>query len=441
MHVVHEYQPPTSWEMLVHVCRRWRYIVLAAPRHLGLRLLCTAKTRVKEMLDIWPPFHIDLRACGLHPLNEDNIIAMLGHNDRICTIVFAGMDKGSLRRLAAVMQVPFPALTLLHLESCCVAPTILPVSFLGGSAPGLRSLYLDDITASELPKLLPSATGLIRLSLQNIPDSWFFSPYVMVDCLSSLTRLEEFSISFFSPPPFEQESLRSAPLTRTILPKLNSLSLHTGRHEYLEVLFTWIDAPLHNHISISFFDPAIFDISRISLFNGREELIQVPDRAYMHFDYRLLHVILSSPKGSTRDTSLLVTFEYGDIAWQLSTLNQFRSRFSPPLGRHSSRSDGSELPHWTSDLESVRWLEFLHFFAGMENLYLSGGVALFIAPALRELATGEGGAVSVLPALKNLFMENLEPSKSGPLLESIEEFVVARESAGHPVVIRCWEEK
>ena len=438
VYVVYETQRPTKWETLVHVCRRWRYIVFATPRRLDLRLLCTARTRVKEMLDIWPPFPIELRAGGTHPSTEDNIIAMLGHNDRICRITFVSFDKRSLERMAAAMQVPFPKLTHLVLDSHHEAPPTLPDSLLGGSAPGLQSLHLVDVAAPGLPKLLLSATGLIRLRLQNIPDSWYISPYVMVDCLSSLTRLEDLGISFTSHSHFEQESLRSPPLTRTILPKLNSLSSYTGRHEYLEVLFTWIDAPLHNHISISFFDPAIFDISQMSLFNGREELIQAPDRAHMHFDYRLLHVNLSSPKGSTSDTSLLVTFECGDIGWQLLDLNQFRSRFSPPLGHHSSRSDGGELPHWTRDLENFRWLECLHFFAGVENLYLSGGVALCIAPALRELATGEGGAVSVLPALKSLFMENLEPSKSGPLLESIKEFVVARESAGHPVVVHRW---
>jgi hypothetical protein len=92
-------------------------------------------------------------------------------------------------------------------------------------------------------------------------------------------------------------------------------------------------------------------------------------------------------------------------------------------------------------MENVRWLEFLHFFAAVENLYLSEDVALCIAPALQELAAREGGAVRVLPVLTNLFIENLQPSKSGPLLETLGEFVVAREFAGHPVAVQRWEEE
>ena len=75
----------------------------------------------------------------------------------------------------------------------------------------------------------------------------------------------------------------------------------------------------------------------------------------------------------------------------------------------------------------------------MEDLYLYKDVALCIAPALQELAAGEGGAVWVLPALKNLFIENLELSKSGPLLETISKFLIVRGAAGHPVVVQCWE--
>ena len=71
----------------------------------------------------------------------------------------------------------------------------------------------------------------------------------------------------------------------------------------------------------------------------------------------------------------------------------------------------------------------------MENLYLSEGMALCIAPALQEVAAGEGGAVRVLPALKILFIENLGPSKLVPLLETIGEFAAAREYIGHPVAV------
>jgi len=448
LHEVLEDEGEKEWETLVHVCRRWRYIVFASPHRLKLRLVCTAGTRVEEMLDIWPALPIDLRVYDLHDLNEDNVIATLEHNDRICEIYVQGLDdKDSFERFVASMQVPFPALTDLSLATIYFPSPAVPDSFLGGFALGLRSLCLNGITVLGLPNLLLSATTLIRLRLENIPLSGHIPPHVMADCLSSLAGLEELRISFILHYPY-QTSLRPPPLTRTILRKLTSLSFE-GTSEYLEVLFTWIDAPLHENIYIKLFDPVIFDISQISLFNGREELIQAFDRARMRFNRGLLDVTLSSQKRATGDTSLVLrlSIKCGDLAWQLQSLSQSRSRFSPPLDLSYGRFDVTEFasgcsPPWARDVEKARWLEFLHFFAAVENLYLSEGLVLCIAPTLRDLAAREGGSVKVLPALKSLFIEKLRPSMmSGTLLEIIGEFIVAREFAGHPVVFQYWKEE
>jgi hypothetical protein len=67
------------------VCRRWRYIVFAAPRRLDLRLVCTDRTPVVRKLDVWPALPIVIRAAG-HGGFDDNTIAALEHNDRISEI-------------------------------------------------------------------------------------------------------------------------------------------------------------------------------------------------------------------------------------------------------------------------------------------------------------------------------------------------------------------
>jgi len=46
-----------TWLRLVHVCRRWRCLVFASPRHLDLRLFCTPR-RLLNNLDIWPELPI-----------------------------------------------------------------------------------------------------------------------------------------------------------------------------------------------------------------------------------------------------------------------------------------------------------------------------------------------------------------------------------------------
>jgi hypothetical protein len=42
-----------EWQSLVHVCRRWRSLVLGSPRRLNLRLYCTPETPAKDTLDVW----------------------------------------------------------------------------------------------------------------------------------------------------------------------------------------------------------------------------------------------------------------------------------------------------------------------------------------------------------------------------------------------------
>ena len=62
-----------AWHTLVHVCRQWRTVVLGSPRRLDLRLFCTDKTPVKEMLAVWPPLPIVIGQYG-PPTQTDNIV-------------------------------------------------------------------------------------------------------------------------------------------------------------------------------------------------------------------------------------------------------------------------------------------------------------------------------------------------------------------------------
>ena len=133
-----------NWEPLVHICRRWRSIMFAAPRRLNLQLVCTHGVLVREMLDIWPPLPIYVWVEG--PSNEinDNILAALEQHDHICEVNANNVSDDELQKLVGAMQVTFPALTdlYLHLLNGTVS---LPKSFLGGSVPNLRSLGLVNI--------------------------------------------------------------------------------------------------------------------------------------------------------------------------------------------------------------------------------------------------------------------------------------------------------
>jgi F-box-like len=48
------------WCTLVHVCRKWRNVVLESPLRLNLRIRCHPTTPVREKADIWPALPIVL---------------------------------------------------------------------------------------------------------------------------------------------------------------------------------------------------------------------------------------------------------------------------------------------------------------------------------------------------------------------------------------------
>jgi hypothetical protein len=91
-------------------------------------------------------------------------------------------------------------------------------------------------------------------------------------------------------------------------------------------------------------------------------------------------------------------------------------------------------PYWHDDVENVLWLELLHPFAAVKNLYVMKTFVPRIAPALQELV-GER-STEVLPTLENIFLKGFQPS--GPLHEGIEKFVSARLLTSHPVAVSGW---
>ncbi|KAH9971580.1 hypothetical protein BGW80DRAFT_445746 [Lactifluus volemus] len=187
-----------AWSELLHVCQRWRYIVFASPLRLDLHLLCTDRTPVRKMLDIWPPLLINIWYFVVNPQVEDNIIAALEHPNRVRAISIRVITI-PLERLVSVMQEPFPGLVFLSLTQREGIVPALPNTFLGGSAPRLRSLHLTRIPFPTLPQFLLSSNDLVDLSLLKIPQNGYISPEAMATCVSALTRLTKLSIGFESP--------------------------------------------------------------------------------------------------------------------------------------------------------------------------------------------------------------------------------------------------
>ena len=430
------------WHRLVHVCRRWRSIVFASPNYLDLRLVCGPMTPV-ELTSIWPPLPIIIMNSFFainHKPEDYDFDAAIVHPNRVREIHLFHLTRSSLQRLASAirMQEQFPALT--HLNIHCLnghprdPPPALPDGFLGGSAPLLRYIGLYRIPFPMLPKLLLSATHLVRLSLWGIPHSGYISPEAIVTALAEMTHLESLFINFdssLSRP--HRESQRPRPSTRTVLPALTRFWFK-GVSEYLEDFVARIDATLLDSIYFTFIHQLIFDIPQVAQFMRRTSRFQEFKEVHVRFGHYGV-LVETLPPTVTFDEKPRMRISCRELDWQLSSMAQVITSFFPSiyivehLYIHDYRCQSRY------DFEHMHWLELFHPFSAVKNLYLSRKFAPYIATALHELVGGR--TMEVLPSLRNIFLEGFQLSE--PIQEGIERFVAARQLSDCPITVSRWE--
>lgn len=433
------------WRPLVHVCRRWRNLVFASPRSLNLRLVCTGRRPVSELLGIWPflPIVIDEQPhFGRYPVpleeRAENICAALEHRSRVCQISFSHLSRSLSRIFTTMMQGSFPALNHLYFDLEAESPTPLPDSFLGGYAPRLRSLTLASIPFPSLPTLLLTTKDLVELRLWSITEPGYISPAAMVTCLSSLPRLENLELRFdFGSLP-DGPRQRPPLLTRIDLPTLTQFEF-VGANEYIEELVAWINAPLLRDVFIAFFNKRHFDTSQLNQFIGRTKSSKLLHRAVVDFD-RSASPQISLSEDPVSGPTLGLLASCTPLEQQLSSLEILSSSPSSPL--QPSSFERLDIPNgitspenWDDDLAKVRWLELLQPFTSAKYLYLGNGIAPHIIRMLRNLV-GER-ATELLPALQRIFVQDCQQFEA--LRKSMEPFISARQLSGHPVAVHRWD--
>jgi len=431
------------WLALVHVCRRWRYLVLASPRRLNLRLEYGGHGSISEVLGGWSVLPIIVKD-QLGELDErrDNVVAALEseHYNRICGIEIITFAKSRWERFTSAMQKPFPELTHLQVAAYPYAEPVLPDSFLGGSAPRLQNLLLERIPFPSLPKLLLSSNGLVKLSLFGIPDSGYFSPDAMATAMTVMTRLESFDLSFRSPRARPDPTSRLLhPPTRFVLPALTRL-MFNGVYQYLEDLLARIDAPLIYYLDIRFFMDLDFDVPQLYRLIDHAEVFNALDQADVLIrDHQIVLDLFSRARKVDSRTQLKLEIKCEKLDYQLSSLAQVCSSSFPFVSTmealHIWGADG-RLPSspLAADMETGQWLEILDPFTALKNLHLTERIAAHVCSALQELS-GER-VTEVLPTLQDLFITCVS-SDSLPegLRKAIKTFLAARRRSGHLVSV------
>ena len=423
-----------NWHTLVHVCRRWRQIILASPNRLDLRILCTQRTPVRKSLSIWPPFPITVYYCnpprGIANKYEDNIVAALEHPDRVryLKLDLTGMQ---LEKLVPVMQDSFPVLMALDIFLRNGNSIVLPADFLGGSAPCLKIIHFDAIPFPGLPALLLSATDLVTLELNNIPPKGYISPDAIIGSLVALPRLKHLTIVFEY---LTTQLIRThpplPPTTHVFLPALTSFNFQ-GAGKYLEALVVPIDGPQLTRILIDYSDESdglvVAEFSKFFDRSASPEII--PTLAKVHisgfaaqFDmYRHAnHLYSDSHHPSTRLSCQGFNLLVPELAHIFS---QFFTVVSTIVHLKIYFPFVSGLPLVTTGAE---WLPFFNHLSTVQALYISPAFARHIARGLANF-TGEMIA-EAWPSLDLICLEDQPTS-------SLKKFILARRLSGRPVTV------
>ena len=358
-------------------------------------------------------------------------------------------DSLSLLDEFAAMDESFPALTSLDLY-CSVNDInvpVLPDSFLGGSAPRLRSLVLIGIPYPSIGKLLSSTTNLVWLSLSNIPHSGYIAPETIVPCLSMLPKLETLQLGFEYPRSRDDRASRHPPpLTRAVFPTLSRLSFY-GDMEYLEDILSQIETPTLNRTTFNFFNQLVFDTPFLGHFIRRTETFMTIHGARVECLDSAIRIRLSEESereemvANDRHWHVLWLQIYcKPLDWQLSALAQVLNSFLSSLPTLESLQIAVDRDDWRGEIEAIQWRELLHPFTAVKEVTLASEDLLrLVAPALQDLA-GER-ATEVLPALQDLFLRTGDWGPSGPVKEAIEQFIAVRQLCGHPVTVNYWDEE
>jgi hypothetical protein len=421
-----------AWQTLVHVCRQWRRVVFGSARRLHLELVCSTETPAKDTLNIWPPLPLLVYADESKTLGVDNVVSALERSDRVREISIS-ISRSKSKELWKAMQEPLPALIFLNLKSNNENEpvSILPDSFLGGSAPSLRSLLLEYVPFPGLPKLLLSTASLTELSLSSIPPSGYISPEAMVTGFSALTRLESLLLDFESARPRpDRQSRRLPPPTRSVLPALTRFEFQ-GASIYLDHLVACIDVPRLNNFSITFFDLFDHDTPHLAQFIRRTPYSKAFGKA--HVTFYIDDAVMVNLSSQTRGRGELNLTRLSTVPeTHILYLTQVCTSSLPALPTlEDLYIHGDQFVGWQDFIENDEWLGVFRAFLYVKNLHVSEEFVPSIVSALQELIGDQ--TTEVLPILQNIFLEGPQPS--GPVQEGIRQFVVARQLTGHPITV------
>ena len=427
------------WRNLIHVSRRWRYLIFDWRSHLDICLLLTHDSPSLYTLSHLPPLPLVIdysdRTRTITRKDDDNIHLGLQQHGHVHQVSLRAPASG-LCMLLEPMDKDFPRLENLSLLSTTIEE-VNPMLLETFQAPNLRCLTLHGVGLPKGLPLLSSAMALSTLILTHIGAYCYFPPRDLVTQIQGLPQLEELSIGFAIPIPLpsSQQELLSPPIPPVSLPSLRQLTFW-GVDIYLDNFVAQINTPLLERLSLTLRFDLTFSLVNLTEFIRRTE----------GFRSLVASVIFKKggpsidaghhEQGGLGKLNLHVNCE--PLDWQIDSATQVCSALANVVSAVEALTldldvDGMA-SDWADTLDSLFWHELLLPFIGVKKLHIGSSLTVELSQALRSAAGGL--ALELLPDLQELHIahsRNLHVQEIDHAKDALFTFVEIRESVGRHV--------
>ena len=423
------------WYTQVHVCQRWRNIILGSASYLGISLVCTYGTPVADMLAHSPSLplivHFAVEGRDITTDDEQGIILALKQRDRILRVRITHVGTSLLEKFIAVMDEEFPILEYLIIEPPAEDNSTMLTFPETLQAPHLRLLWLRGFAIPMRSRLLTTAVNLVTLYLVMVHPSTYFHPNTLLRWISLLPQLDTLTIYFKSSIHSRDVVVQLAhtPIIAPVtLPNLHFFQFH-GVSTYLEALVHRITTPRLEKLSIDFFNQLTFSVPCLLEFMNTTENLRF-DTASFKFSDRRARVEVYY-RGET-GYAFSIRIYCWHLDWQVSSMAQISNSLGQMFSAveylilfHEVHGRSSEVHN---EVDRTEWRRFLRPFRNVKTLRIDNGLVEDLSQCLK--LEGEELSLELLPEL-----QKLQYSGSGDTGDAFTSFIDARQNAGRPVTL------
>ena len=454
-----------GWFKLVHVCHRWRCIVLASRHRLGLLLFFTENTPTRAaVLESQPlarlPIFVDYSRIVWNTGAQTRLISALRYYDRVFRIAINGPRK-DFDKICKALDLPFPALVSLDLHN--MEGNIEPIFLASSLMTSIKSLQYLRLANVQLSSFLPLLSVTRALIFLNLTVDTLFCQTGGASLLTHLRRIPHLREIQVFIHPLLSNLKQKPPITTVLLTELSYFHF-SGQSNEIEWLVAGLIAPSLRalRVSVTDFLPTLH-IPHLSKFIHVAGIIF--EAARLSFlGFRLTTSVFAPPHSINDPARIgIATFRTPSqahlgsaLSLMLATVEDVFLCISIPFTFHGPLL--RDLVHWRKFFEEFRNVKVLRLHHGLER-----EVAVMLrrptvnpSPAQVEgdpdATTPPGPTINsnrstftldIFPLLEKIVVyprtsDGIGEGELLSVLEQFKEYAIARQQVGRPVQV-LWD--